>query len=169
MNEYVILVDDQDNQIGTALKSKVHTDKTPLHRAFSIFLFSEKGKVLVQQRALNKVTWPGIWSNSCCGHVSPGESREEAIRRRVEEELGVWIDNLEKVAAYRYQFEMNGIYENEICPVYKGVVADKVKPDLTEIEDYKWMDWKTFIDELTKDTRGLWSPWCKEEVGLFTA
>jgi isopentenyl-diphosphate delta-isomerase type 1 len=114
--DVVVLVDEQDNELGIMPKALVHTDKTPLHRAFSVFLFDESGKVLVTQRALTKTTWPGIWSNSCCGHPAPGESYEAAIVRRVGQELGTAISSLEKVSDYRYRFERDGVVEHEICP-----------------------------------------------------
>lgn len=166
----VVLVDEQDNEIGTALKSEVHTNNTPLHRAFSIFLFNNKGKVLVQQRALSKKTWAGVWSNSCCGHVSPGETIDGAIRRRVFQELGVKIYDLAKVADYRYRFERNGVVENEFCPVYRGVVRGEIKPNDKEIEDWKWINWEEWLLALKKDkpgSEGIWSEWCKEEVLLL--
>ena len=67
----VVLVDEENRELGRALKSEVHHAATPLHRAFSLFLFDRRGRTLVQRRALAKRTWPGIWSNSCCGHPAP--------------------------------------------------------------------------------------------------
>jgi isopentenyl-diphosphate delta-isomerase type 1 len=171
-DELVVLVDEQDREIGTAVKRQVHTDKTPLHRAFSVFLFDTKGRFLVTRRALDKITWPGVWTNSCCGHPAPGEGYEEAIRRRVREELGVLIENLEKMGDYRYRFERHGIVENEICPVYKATVAGEIKADPKEVQAWQWRDWVDWQAELREDkpgAQGKWSEWCKEEVGLFTA
>jgi isopentenyl-diphosphate delta-isomerase len=92
--EQVILVDEQNNEIGVAPKDTVHTDKTPLHRAFSLFLFNNKNQLLVTQRALNKKTFPGVWTNSVCGHVSPGEETVTAVKRRVQEELHIQLTKM---------------------------------------------------------------------------
>jgi len=163
-DELVVLVDNEDREIGTALKAEVHTDKTPLHRAFSLFIFNKNGQVLVTQRALSKKTWPGIWSNSCCGHPVPGESYEAAIVRRVEQELGCRVQDIERVSDYRYRFEYLGIVENEICPVYRGVGAGIIRPNREEVNDWKWMDWNEWMKVLKVDkpgNEGVWSEWCK--------
>jgi len=167
-DELVVLVDEQDREVGTALKAEIHTDKTPLHRAFSVFIFDKDGNILVTQRALSKKTWPGIWSNSCCGHPTPGEAYEVAIARRVEQELGVVVQKFEKVSDYRYQFTKDGIMENEVCPIYRGVVEGELQPDPTEVDGWKWMEWEEFLETIKTDDQDLWSPWCKEEVKLFT-
>jgi len=169
-DEEVVLVSETDDSIGVEKKSKVHTNNTPLHRAFSLFLFNDKGEILVQQRALSKQTWPGAWSNSCCGHPLPEESYEVAIARRVKEELGVDITSLEKVSDYRYQFERHGVVENEWCPVYRAQVVGEIKPNPDEVGAFEWKNWEEWKDELKQDAagdRGKWSEWCKEEVVLF--
>jgi isopentenyl-diphosphate delta-isomerase len=175
-DEVVVLVDDDDREIGTALKSEVHDSNTPLHRAFSLFLFDRPSpevterygdrRVLVTQRALTKKTWPGVWSNSVCGHPAPGESREEAIVRRVREELGCGVKELEKVADYRYRFSRGGVVEHEICPIFVGVIEGELKPDQEEVEDWEWMEWEEFRKALDSDKSGVWSEWCKEEAQL---
>ena len=89
MEEKVVLVDEENNVLGEMLKSEVHSDKTPLHRAFSVFLFDENNQLLLQQRSSKKKTWPLIWSNSCCGHPFLDETNETAIKRRCSDELGI--------------------------------------------------------------------------------
>jgi len=165
-NELVVLVNEKDEELGVMEKVKVHTAKTPLHRGLSVFLFDKKGRVLVQRRAMHKLTWPGVWSNSCCGHPLPGEAYIDAARREVKEELGIEIEELRKVADYRYTFTRNGIVENEVCPVFIGKAAGEVKLDPSEVMDWKWMEWNELLAELKADKVGKWSEWCKEEVEL---
>lgn len=166
--EHVVLVTEDDEVIGTAPKSEVHTMDTPLHRAFSLFLFrpSDK-KFLIQQRWSGKKTWPLVWSNSCCGHPELGEETIDAVMRRTKYELG--IENFEILAEaspYRYRFERDGVVENEICPVFLGISSDEVKPHPEEVEDFEWLEWeefkaRAFADETT------FSEWCKEELVLL--
>ena len=87
--ELVVLVDEQNNEIGTAPKETVHTDHTPLHRGFSLFVFNTKGDVLVTKRAVSKKTFSGVWTNTVCGHPGPGEDIVEAVKRRLKDELGL--------------------------------------------------------------------------------
>ena len=108
-----------------------------------------------------------MWSNSCCGHPNPQESYEQAITRRVKEELGLTVYGIEKVADYRYQFERHGIVENELCPVYRGRVTTDPQTNMDEVCEWKWMSWEAFLEELITDKDDVWSPWCKEEVRLF--
>jgi len=166
--ELVVLVDEEDREVGVMLKSKVHTQRTPLHRGFSVFVFNGAHEVLVQQRAKSKRTWPGVWSNSCCGHPAPGESYVAAVRRRVRYELGIGLLNLEHVANYRYRFERKGVVENEICPIYQAKARGRVQVNPAEVADWRWVAWKDWLEELRNDSEQRWSEWCKEEVGLVS-
>ena len=96
-DDLVVLLDERDLPVGEAPRRSVHTDRTPRHLAFSCYLFDERGRVLLTRRALEKATWPGVWTNSCCGHPRPGETAEDAVRRRVFQELGAGVDGLELV------------------------------------------------------------------------
>lgn len=87
--DLVVLVDAQGNPTGTAPKSTVHTHDTPLHLAFSCYVLGPDGKILVTRRALSKKTWPGVWTNSACGHLLPHETAAEAAMRRVPHEIGL--------------------------------------------------------------------------------
>jgi len=163
-NDLVVLVDELDRPIGTAPKNDVHHSQTPLHRAFSVFLFNKQGEFLMQQRAFSKKTWPGVWSNSCCGHVRPNETNEAAAFRRVRYELGLTKVGLTlALPDFRYRAERDGIVENEICPVFVGVTDEEPKHNPDEIETVKWVDWDEFI-ALTGDPNTDISPWAVLEV-----
>ncbi len=162
--ESVVLVDDDDNEIGVAPKSTVHTDSTPLHRAFSVFLFNPRGELLLQRRALTKKTWPGVWSNSCCGHPRPGEAYIEAARRRLAEELGITDVELKPgIPSFRYRAELDGVVENEICPVFLGYSSQEPIPNSQEVAEVSWIDWEEFIARIKADPSSI-SPWCYEEA-----
>ena len=98
--EHVVLVDENNVVLGTTPKATVHTDNTPLHRGFSVFLFNDKNELLLQQRSHLKKTWPLAWSNSCCGHPALNESNEDAVKRRVQFELGIVLDTVEVYSPY---------------------------------------------------------------------
>lgn len=167
MQELVVLVNDQNEEIGTMPKLEAHNVHTQLHRAFSCYVFNKEGKFLVTQRALIKKVFPGIWTNSCCGHPGPGEKIEDAIKRRLAFELDLEPEALRVVLPdYRYRAKMNGIVENEICPVYTALVSNNPKPNPEEVENYEWVDWKVFLQRLKK-TPKKYSPWCREQAELL--
>ena len=135
--ELVVLLDDAGRSIGAAPKSEVHHGATPLHLAFSCYLFDDTGRVLLTRRALAKRAFPGIWTNSFCGHPGPDESIPGAVTRRAHEELGVDIAELRCVLPdFRYRaVDAGGVLENEICPVFtaRAVGPVAVDPDETWI------------------------------------
>ena len=120
-----MLLNNRGEAIGTQDKAVVHTEATPLHLAFSLYLFDVAGRVLLTRRALTKMTWPGVWTNTCCGHPAPGERPEEAVRRRLPQELGVEVSDLTCVLPdFSYTAtDASGIVENEVCPVFAGRAA----------------------------------------------
>jgi isopentenyl-diphosphate delta-isomerase len=140
--EFVVLVDESGAPIGTADKIAVHGHDTPLHLAFSCHVYDRHGRVLVTRRALTKSTWPGVWTNSFCGHPSPSESSEDATTRRALFELGIEIEDLRVVLPnFRYRaVDASGIVENEICPVYRAVTTDAVTPNPDEVAEFVWLD-----------------------------
>ncbi len=164
MTEQVVLVDENNKAIGSKDKSLVHNSNTPLHRAFSIFVFNKKGQLLIQQRSHLKKTFPLVWSNSCCGHPVPGETSLNAIRRRLKDELNIKITDIHCILPdFRYNAEMNGIYENEICPVYIGFTSEIPIINRNEVEAFKWVAWHKFIKIADSDDP-YFSVWSKLET-----
>lgn len=159
MQEYVILVDENDNAVGTAEKIEAH--KNPkLHRAFSIFIFNSKGELLIQQRAVQKYHCPGMWANTCCSHPRPGESLEAAAHRRLQEEMG-FDTKMEKYFSFIYNTEFdNGLTEKEYDHVFVGIWDGKPKININEVADYKWMS-KDILEEDIKKNPGIYTTWFK--------
>jgi isopentenyl-diphosphate delta-isomerase len=139
--ELVVLVDESGAAIGTADKATVHTPNTPLHRAFSCHVFHADGRVLVTRRALGKLTWPGVWTNSFCGHPGPDERMDAAIHRRATRELGLTLGPLESVLPdFRYRaVDASGIVENELCPVFRTTVDVDPQPAADEVAEWAWV------------------------------
>lgn len=165
--EYVVLVDEADREIGKAPKARVHCSVTPLHRAFSLFLFRKGPDLLIQQRAGSKKAWPLVWSNSCCGHPLPGESYEDAVIRRTRFELGIHLDQVWKISDYRYCFSRDGVMENEICPIYASLYdGTGLNPDPDEIQALRWIPWEEWMIE-TRLRPDHYSPWCVEETRIL--
>jgi isopentenyl-diphosphate delta-isomerase len=140
--EEVILVGEDGTAIGTADKRTVHTAETPLHLAFSCHVFDDAGRVLVTRRSLQKLTWPGVWTNAFCGHPGPGEPVEHAVARRAERELGLRVRDVELVVPdFRYRAtDASGIVENEVCPVYRAVADSPLDPRPDEVAEYAWVE-----------------------------
>ena len=139
--ELVVLLDDDGTRVGTANKSTVHGVDTPLHLAFSCHVHSPDGLVLVTRRALSKLTWPGVWSNSFCGHPGPDEDVEAAIIRRAQAELGITVTQVTSwLPDFRYRaIDASGVVENEICPVFTAVTTDAVLPNPDEVSEFAWL------------------------------
>ncbi|MFE0643609.1 isopentenyl-diphosphate Delta-isomerase [Streptomyces sp. NPDC058877] len=131
------LVDEEGRTIGTAEKLAAHQAPGQLHRAFSVFLFDESGRLLLQRRALGKYHSPGVWSNTCCGHPYPGEAPFAAAARRTFEELGVSPTLLAAAGTVRYNHPdpASGLVEQEFNHLFVGLVQEKPQPDPEEIED----------------------------------
>lgn len=165
-NEYVVLVNEHNEVVGQADKATVHGKQTPLHRAFSLFIFDTHQRLLLQQRASHKKTWPLIWSNSCCGHPQLGESNVDAAKRRCRFELGIDVDNIVEVAPYRYCFSHKGVMENEICPVLVAIYDPPSDGELNcnpdEVEATRWLLWSDWLAQINHKPEAF-SPWCVEE------
>lgn len=168
-DEMLVYVDESGNPIATQAKPLVHHAETELHLAFSIFLFNSKGELLLQQRAMSKKTWPGVWSNSCCGHVMLHERTIDAARRRLKYELGLsGIEMIEMLPNFRYRAEKDGIVENEICPVFVGFSDAKPVPNPDEVGATKNIAWSDFLALVREPSSGI-SPWAREEAELLAA
>ena len=165
--ELVVLVDDSGRELGTATKASVHHEATPLHLGFSCYVFDADGRVLMTRRALGKRTWPGVWTNSFCGHPAPGEPTSEAVHRRARRELGLTIDSLTCVLPrYRYRaIAADGTVENELCPVFRAVATGPVSPAPDEVMDHAWVWWGAARS--AAELRWAISPWAAEQIPLL--
>ena len=141
IEDEVVLLDESGTPIGRAPKSAAHGPDTALHLAFSCHVLNALGEVLVTRRALSKQAWPGVWSNSFCGHPKPAESLASAVRRRAEFELGIELAEVElALPLFRYRAtDANGTVENEVCPVYIAITADEPDPNPREVAEFAWV------------------------------
>jgi len=160
VHEEVVLLNEAGVAIGTADKVAVHTTDTALHLAFSCHVYNALGEVLVTRRALGKLTWPGVWTNSFCGHPAPGESFEDAIGRRALTELGITVTDLQVVLPdFRYRaVDASGIVENEVCPVYRATTLDAVLPNPLEVAEFAWVSPESLHDAAVAAPYAF-SPW----------
>ena len=166
----VVLLDEAGRPCGTARKDEVHTRATPLHLAFSCWVFDREGRTLLTRRSPAKLTWPGIWTNSFCGHPEPGEDLQEAVHRRGWDELGARLAGVRPVLpTFRYRaVSASGIVENEVCPVYTARLASALDPHPDEVADLRWVT----LDELRAETAaqtGVHSPWMLEQLDQLAA
>lgn len=163
----LLLVNENDDIIGTADKGKCHDGEGLLHRAFSILLFNSKGELLLQKRAASKRLWGGYWSNSCCSHPRSGESMEYAAHRRLEEELG-----LSSKLTYVYKFQYHAEFissaseligsERELCWVYVGWTDATPSPNSHEVSDIRYISSEDLELELQRKPDHF-TPWFKVE------
>ena len=138
MNDYVILVDENNNQIGIEEKILAHK-KNLLHRAFSIFIFNDSFEILLQKRAPNKYHSGNLWTNTCCSHPLENLSLVESAKKRLVEEMGIKA-NLNEVFSFIYQAEFgNGLYEYEYDHVLFGISNNQPILNPDEAIDYKWI------------------------------
>jgi isopentenyl-diphosphate delta-isomerase len=171
-SELVVLLDEAGRAVGTADKATVHHADTPLHLAFSCYLLDGAGRLLMTRRASSKHTFPGVWTNSCCGHPAPGEPMADAVRRRVRQELGVDAADVRLVLpGFRYRaVAADGTVENELCPVFVAHCPDPddLRPDPTEVDDAAWVPWPELRADVLAGRREV-SSWCVEQVTALPA
>lgn len=171
--EVVVLLDDAGAAIGTALKATVHTADTPLHLAFSCYVIDASGRLLVSRRAWSKRTFPGVLTNSLCGHPAPGESLPDAVCRRARSELGLALSRGSVrlvLPRFAYRAEQDGVVENELCPVFVATVADGIPlaPDPDEVASVAWMPWADYRDRVLDGSLRV-SSWSTEQVRQLRA
>tara|TARA_B110000908_G_scaffold72439_1_gene87425 strand:+ start:2185 stop:2733 length:549 start_codon:yes stop_codon:yes gene_type:complete len=159
MEEQVILVDENDNQIGLMPKMEAH-EKAVLHRAFSVFIFNKKGDLMLQQRAAHKYHSPLLWTNTCCSHQRDGETNIAAGTRRLQEEMGFTTD-LKEVFSFVYKAPFdNGLTEHELDHVMVGTFEEKPEINIEEVENYKWMSLETVKNDI-EATPDIYTAWFK--------
>lgn len=138
---HVVLLTDSGEPCGTELKERVHSDQTPLHLGFSCHVLNADGDVLVTRRALGKRTWPGVWTNSFCGHPQPAEDTIDAVRRHARHELRLDVEQVAlELPDFRYRAtDASGVVENEICPVFTAVARNVPDPNPSEVAEVMWV------------------------------
>ncbi|PSL38380.1 isopentenyl-diphosphate delta-isomerase [Labedella gwakjiensis] len=168
--EQVVLLSEEGTPTGVADKATVHTTSTPLHLAFSCHVSDADGRILVTRRALEKLTWPGVWTNSFCGHPGPGEDMEAAVHRRAKAELGIELDTLTlALPDFRYRaVDAAGIVENEICPVYRATTTSTLAPAPSEVVEWFWAE-PDAIDAAIAATPWAFSPWLTLQLPLLAS
>ena len=166
-SESLILVDRDDNELGTLSKARCHDGDGVLHRAFSVFVFDRSGRLLLQRRAGDKRLWPGYWSNSCCSHPRAGEEMNEAVQRRLAQELGISAE-----LRYVYKFIYQANYgqagsEHELCWVYAGVTGQPVEANDTEVAEWRYVEPARLEREL-RLRPDEYTPWFRMEWARLT-
>jgi len=160
--ESLILVDEQDREIGFHPKAECHEGQGLLHRAFSVFLFNRDGELLLQKRSVSKPLWPLFWSNSCCSHPREAESIEEAGQRRIHEEL-----HLECAIQFLYKFKYQASFEDvgsehELCHVFFGYTNSDVVAHPDEVAEWRYISPDALTREIAADGE-CYTPWLKLE------
>jgi geranylgeranyl diphosphate synthase type I len=168
--EHVVLLDAVGRPCGVLPKANAHSRDTPLHLAFSCHVVRSDGAVLLSRRASTKRTWPGTWSNACCGHPQSGESLRDAVNRRLQQELGLRAIRLEvAVPDFAYRAEMaDGTIEHELCPVVVAHVEGAPAPDPSEVDEIEWMEWAELCRRVERRPSSL-SPWSVLQVAELVA
>ncbi len=156
--DQLILVNSADEPVGTLDKAACHDGQGTLHRAFSLFILNSAGELLLQQRHASKRLWPAYWANSCCSHPRAGESMEQAVQRRAEEELGIQVQ-----PQFLYKFEYQASYgglgaEHELCWVYLARSDARPQVNLTEVQDWRWVTPEALDAALTRLPE-QYTPW----------
>ncbi len=162
----VILVDTDDKPIGQMGKQQAHIEGH-LHRAFSILLVNSNKELLLQKRASSKYHSPGLWTNTCCSHPQPGENLNDAVNRRLQEELNI-VTSTESIGAFIYKIKFeDGMIEHEYDHVYMGTYNSPLPAfNYDEVDDLKWVKWE-HLEEQISVTPTEYTFWFKEICKKF--
>ena len=163
--EILVLVDDADNELGTDTRENCHQGSGKRHRAYTVFLF-HSGKLLLQQRSEKKVLWPGSWDVSFTSHVYPGESYEQAAKRKGRQELDAEFGPLTHVHSFVYFAPQGDWAENEFCKLFVGEFDGKVNPNPDEIRATKWVTLRGLKSDLQSNPSD-YTPWLKLSLEGF--
>jgi isopentenyl-diphosphate delta-isomerase len=163
--EHVILLDSLRSPCGIQDKTIAHHQLTPLHLAFSCWIFNSKGQLLITRRALSKKAWPGVWSNSVCGHPQQHEPFEAAVQRRCSYEVNIDVEDIILIDnAFSYcETDPSGIRENEYCPVYAARATSSMSLRKSEVMDASWVKLPALIAAVN-DLPALFSPWMVQQL-----
>jgi isopentenyl-diphosphate delta-isomerase len=155
----VVLVNENDEAVGVMAKMEAH-QKGLLHRAFSVFIFDSKGRMLLQQRAAEKYHGAYLWTNACCSHPYPGERTEDAAQRRLKEEMGFGV-KLHEIFSFTYHAKVeNDLIEHEFDHVFAGEYEGEIRPDRNEVGDYVYKELFEIEKEI-KDQPEKFTSWFK--------
>jgi isopentenyl-diphosphate delta-isomerase len=161
--EKVILVDSYDREVGTMGKIDAHRFGGTLHRAFSIFIFNTKGKMLLQQRAISKYHSGGLFTNTCCSHPHPNEDVLSAANRRLQEEMGMNCD-LKEIFSFEYRAALDhNLTEWELDHVFIGECDDIPRVNILEVESYKYVDVEWLLRDLASSPN-RYTEWFKASI-----
>ncbi|NNU26657.1 isopentenyl-diphosphate Delta-isomerase [Isoptericola sediminis] len=168
--DHVVLCDDAGERTGTFPRADVHTTDTPLHLAFSCYLLDGADNLLITRRALVKRTWPGVWTNSFCGHLRWTEAVEDSIVRHAEHELGATVTGVDVVLPeFRYRaVDASGVVEHEICPVYVARVDGDLTPNPDEVSEHVWAPAHE-VRAAVQATPWAFSPWMGWQLEAIAA
>jgi isopentenyl-diphosphate delta-isomerase len=162
VSEQLILVDEQDRELGFKSKGECHSGAGLLHRAFSVFVFNSDNELLLQKRSGTKPLWPNYWSNTCCSHPRRGESMEQAVSRRLSQELGFTCP-VRFLYKFKYQAQFGPVgAEHEFCWVYYGRYDGAVDVNVSEIADWRFVGVDALDRELAAAPEAF-TPWFKME------
>jgi isopentenyl-diphosphate delta-isomerase len=161
--EHVILVDEADNAVGTMEKLEAH-QKGALHRAFSILLSNSKGEWLLQKRSGKKYHSAGLWTNTCCSHPRPGEDMEDAMARKLEQEMGIRA-TLHFAYKFIYKTPLDDLTEHEVDYVYIGVSDQEPQINTEEVEDWRYVS-PAEIEKEISENPGAFTHWFKLMVPM---
>ena len=161
-DDVLVLVDADDEPIGTLDKAACHDGEGVLHRAFSLFVFNGLGETLLQRRHAGKRLWPGYWSNGCCSHPRPDEGLSVAVARRAEEELGLSV-----LPVFLFKFEYRATYrdlgaEHELCSVFVARADENPRVNATEVAEWRWVG-QAALDREIEARPDAFTPWLKAE------